>query len=227
MTPDTPARGERVWTAGDLTLPAREVARLAGCGPRGRWDDAVATAVEVARGLATPRARWVRAGADVDLETLFPGGTPVARIAERGDACWLFAVTIGPALENRVRALFADHELLDAVLLDAAGSTAAEATCDLLQRAVCPRGSSERFSPGYCGWSLQGQREIFSRVEPDALGMELLDTMLVQPLKSVTGVVVRAAPEDLRVGPERCAACDAQGCSRRQARFVPKSSGAA
>jgi hypothetical protein len=211
--------GELCWDAAALEMSAREVARLAQTGPSGRWDDAIAHAIDEARRWAQPRGRWRRLQSDQDAARMFPGGgTPVAAIAAASEQLWGFAVTIGSALEERVRAAFDAAELLDAVLLDAAGSVACEAACDLLQAAVCPQGTSERYSPGYCHWSVQGQRHMFSLVEPDRVGVELLASMLMRPLKSVTGVVVRASAETLRVPVEVCARCDARGCTRRQAK---------
>ena len=219
MTRDAPTRGEQAWSARELDISPREVARLANCGPGRKWDDAVAAAIDKTAELAQPRARWLHLDEDTDLERMFPGETPVASITARGDGRWVFVVTIGPALETRVQALFDGAEFLDAVLLDAAGSAAAEATCDRLQETLCREGNCERYSPGYCGWSMQGQKSLFALLEPERLGVELLDTMLMRPLKSVTGVVVRAPRETLRVDPIVCAGCDARGCSRRQAKF--------
>jgi hypothetical protein len=220
MRRNTPPAGELSWPTTELTISASQVARLANTGPRDRWDDAIAAAIEAARSLAQPSGRWARLDADRHPDGLFPDPTPVSAIVEGGDECWLFAVTIGPALETRVEELFAANELLDAVLLDAAGSITAEATCDLLQRALCGDAESERYSPGYCAWDMLGQRAIFDRVQPERLGVELLDTMLMQPLKSVTGVIVRAARETLRVEPAVCAGCDARGCTRRRAKYT-------
>jgi len=220
MMHETPPRGELAWPSDELTISPREVARLANTGPRGRWHDAVDAAIETARSLASPGARWLRLDADLKLDGMFPGETPVSAIVERGDERWAFAVTIGPALETRVEELFGSTELLEAVLLDAAGSVATEATCDLLQQTLCGGAESERYSPGYCGWSMHGQKMMFSLVEPERLGVELLDTMLMRPLKSVTGVVVRATRELLRVDEAVCAECDARGCTRRRAKFV-------
>jgi hypothetical protein len=212
--------GELRWDATALDIPSPEVARLAQTGPTDRWDEAVAQAIHEARQLARPRGRWCLLEGDLDAARMFPGGTPVAAIAAASERRWVFAATIGSALEERVRALFDAAELLDAVLLDAAGSVAAEAACDLLQSAVCPQGISERYSPGYCHWSIQGQRYLFSLVEPERVGVELLSSMLMRPLKSVTGVVVAASAEVLRVPAAACTRCDARGCARRQAKHA-------
>lgn len=199
----------------ELELSARAVAKLANAGPLSRCADAVQAAIEEARGLIAPRARWTSVG-DYELDGLFADRTPVAMIARSGER-WGFVATIGEALEKRVQEHFAAARFLEGVLLDAAGSTAAEAIADRVERECTGDATSERFSPGYCSWAMASQPGLFALLEPAALGIELLPSFLMKPLKSVSGIVVTASAEALRVEPASCKVCDARGCTRRQA----------
>jgi hypothetical protein len=205
-------------SASDLEIPLREVARLARCEPWRRWESSVKEAIDEAREILEPRARTL-AVQQADLGRLFEKDTPVETIAHAG-RCWLFIATIGPVLESRVSERMRNNELLESVLLDAAGSTAVEAVCDEVQKEIAAGEDSERFSPGYCSWSLEAQRGLFGLLHPLEIGVELLPSMLMQPLKSVSGMVVCAPKEQLEVPARICATCDAQGCARRKARFV-------
>jgi len=199
--------------AGSLALPAEQVATLAQCAPAGRYEAEVRAALAEASGLLEARACWLPL-AETDLEGLFPGETPVAGLA-RGRPRWAFVATIGPALEERVRLHFEEHRYLEALLLDAAGSVAAEAVCDRVQ-AECTNGAgSARFSPGYCGWDLSGQRRLFELLAPETLGVRLLPSLLMDPLKSVSGLVVAGPAESLRVPVEVCRRCGDPTCTRR------------
>jgi hypothetical protein len=204
--------------ATSIQVDPEKVRTLAHCGPDGRWLRSAKAAVAEARELFEPRARWKGLSAG-DLEGLFPSPTPVEEIARRGDT-WAFVGTIGPGLEARARDHLAGARYLEGVLLDAAGSVAVEALCDMVEGMCAPGGSATRFSPGYCAWSLAGQKRLFSLLRPEDLGVELLPSFLMRPLKSVTGIVVSADPEALTVPPAACEQCDAQGCTRRQARRV-------
>lgn len=213
MTPEAGARADLAPAPGEIAIAPGEVRRLSGCGTDPRWDGAVAAAIAEARALLEPRARFLPL-AEADLAGMFGEGTPVEAIARRGDR-WAFLGTIGAALEGRVRERLAAGMFLEGVLLDAAGSIAVESLCDRVEARVAEGGSAARFSPGYCGWQLQGQRRLFALLRPGEIGVRLLPSLLMEPLKSVSGIVVRAAPEDLRVPTEECESCDARGCVRR------------
>jgi len=199
-----------------LPISPEEIARLAACVPAARWHEAIETGIAEARGLIVPRARWVEVEPPA-LGILFAGETPVAPIASRGK-CRAFVATIGDALEARVRDHLASGRYLEGILLDAAGSVAVESVCDQVERGCAGDGPSARFSPGYCMWPLESQRRLFALLQPEEIGVTLLPSMLMQPLKSVSGLVVEAAlSEDLDVPAEDCAQCDATGCARRGA----------
>jgi hypothetical protein len=46
------------------------------------------------------------------------------------------------------------------------------------------------YSPGYCGWHVTGQRKLFKYLRPEEIGITLNASCLMQPLKSVSGVLV-------------------------------------
>jgi len=200
----------------DLEIAPREVARLARAGPAEGCADAIERAIAEARELMRPRAGWTAISTG-QVQTLFVEPTPVSRVAESGP-CWAFLATIGDALERRVQEHFAATRFLEGVLLDASGSVAAEAMAARIERACTGDQSSERFSPGYCHWVMAGQRPLLALLRSDELGVELLPSLLMQPLKSVSGIVVQAPEPLLRIDPDECRQCSAQGCERRQAR---------
>lgn len=216
MSPDARAFRDLSPPAGGLALDPREVARLAHCGPAARWVKEIQEGIAEGRDLLAPRARWTPLD-PASQAGLFTGGTPVERIAARG-TCWAFVATIGGTLETRVREHLGQGRYLQGVILDAAGSVAVEAICDLVERECAGGGPSARFSPGYCMWRLESQKALFSLLRPAEIGTELMPSMIMRPIKSVTGLVVSAAAsDDLVVDPGECAQCDATGCARRGA----------
>jgi hypothetical protein len=207
------------FSSHEIAIDPGEVARLAHCDP-GRWAKEIHAGIAEGRALIAPRARCLPVDAGA-LDGLFHGGTPVEEIAARG-ACWAFAATIGEPLEARVRDHFGSGHYLEAVVLDAVGSVAVEAVCQALERACAPAGPSARFSPGYCLWRLANQEALFALLRPGEIGIRLMASMIMHPLKSVSGLVVQAASgEDLVVAPEDCAPCEATGCTRRAVTSQP------
>jgi hypothetical protein len=73
------------------------------------------------------------------------------------------------------------------------------------------------YSPGYCGWHISGQRRLFAALKPQTIGITLNSSCLMQPLKSVSGVLVAASPEDHDIEPAYsfCVDCTTQECRDR------------
>ena len=195
------------------------VKRLARCGPDPKWDSWMEAALSEARRLVTPRARWRRLASD-DVTRIFSQPTPVAGIARRGE-CWAFVATLGSDLERRVRELFEAGRYVEGMFLDATGSSGVERLCDLAERRCGGGGSTARFSPGYCGWILPDQSRLLDLLSPAEIGIELLPSMIMRPLKTTSGIVVRAREEELQIPAGACAQCDALGCTRRRRRSEP------
>ena len=106
---------------------------------------------------------------------------------------WVGAITVGKELTELVESC--GDDLTRAVVFDAAGSECADSAMDFLQqqaaRTLLRQGKilgSRRFSPGYGGWKLENQKEIFGRLRLAELGMTYTATYIMQPEKSVTAV---------------------------------------
>lgn len=129
--------------------------------------------------------------------------TPLAGIFPRAQRLTLFAVTVGAAVSERIAVLFDEREFALAVMLDAAASEGVELAADVLEAALgeateaaAPAGSRSahlRYSPGYCGWHVSGQRALFAALKPEAIGIRLRPSQLMEPLKSISGVIVTGA----------------------------------
>lgn len=134
--------------------------------------------------------------------------------------------TIGPALEQREHHLLGTARTLDALLLDAFGSAAAEAAADALDRLLCVHAQAldlkllPRFSPGYGSWDVKFQRQLLALLPAASLGVCLTDGMMMIPRKSVSFAVRLSADADPRRTDRRhCARCDLAGCAHRAEPF--------
>ncbi len=74
-----------------------------------------------------------------------------------------------------------------------------------------------RYSPGYCGWDLSGQRALFGELHPKRIGLHLNDRCLMTPAKSITGVMVagRATIHAFENDFTFCASCRTKTCRAR------------
>jgi cobalamin-dependent methionine synthase I len=132
----------------------------------------------------------------------------------------IFATTIGSHLEEMVAYLAENGLVLQATVLDAIGSNAAERSAvfveDKIRRLASFFGlsASRRFSPGYCDWEVNQQKMVFRALNGDTAGIRLTDSLLMLPRKSVSGIIGLAESDIRNYNP--CATCRKQDCPGRR-----------
>jgi hypothetical protein len=153
--------------------------------------------------------------------------TALDAVLGRAHALALFAATLGEPLGARIGALVGGEDPPLGFVLDALASEAADGLSWRLAGAWRPRLEAPGraggamlivpYSPGYCGWHVRGQRALFRALGPETAGIELNESCLMRPIKSVSGALVAAAPEAHRIEPDfpACAACAAHECRAR------------
>jgi hypothetical protein len=153
--------------------------------------------------------------------------TPVAEISARADRLALFAVTLGEGICQEISARFESHDLAVGCMLDSVASIAADdlaehvgrqyregldsaGQVDAYARALC-------YSPGYCGWHISGQLKLFGYLRPQEIGITLRQSFLMDPLKSVSGVVLVGPREihEFDMDYTFCAQCTTRSCRAR------------
>jgi hypothetical protein len=161
-----------------------------------------------------------------DPETLLGGIYPNA------EALALFALTMGPGVGGKIESLFEEDEFPLGTMLDAVASLAADNAVEACEARLHdalsgagrlgPDGAVLGYSPGYCGWHVSGQRALFRRLRPDTIGIDLNDSFLMIPLKSVSGVLV-AGPREIHradTGHPFCRFCRTRTCEQRMRRLA-------
>lgn len=145
-----------------------------------------------------------------------------AGVPDPGRTVAVAVCTIGPALEEESGRRAAAGELLDALVLDAIGSAAAEAAADALNLRVCDvaaeRGleATPRVSPGYGEWPTAGQGPLLALLPIAELGITLTSGAMMVPRKSVSFAVSMVRPGSAAPHPaERCARCGLVRCRHR------------
>jgi hypothetical protein len=78
-------------------------------------------------------------------------------------------------------------------------------------------GTTVRFSPGYCDWSLREQITLFRMVKTRSIGVSLSPSALMKPRKSVSGVFGLSADGPAsRVRSNPCLMCEKLDCFSRR-----------
>lgn len=160
---------------------------------------------------------------------------PLGTIYPRADRLVLFALTMGEEVSRTIAERFDADDFALATMLDTAASLAVERTIGLLEQRIAAeqgedpeapgRNRTLNYSPGYCGWHITAQRNLFRYLRPEQLGITLNDSCLMTPLKSATGILVHGARSihDFEIGFRFCRACRGKTCLERRDR--PSSTG--
>ena len=153
--------------------------------------------------------------------------TPVGEIYDHAKHILLFAVTIGKETSSEIDRLFQTNDYPMGCMLDAAASVTADRAAAYIEQRFAASladagwsldsGAALRYSPGYCGWHISGQKKLFAYLKPEQIGITLRDSCLMEPLKSVSGVVL-AGPRDMHeFDPSfpSCSSCETYSCRDR------------
>jgi hypothetical protein len=128
----------------------------------------------------------------------------------------LFAATLGPAVDAKIREYMALRPS-DALALDAAASAAVEALADRVQEIISETPEANglfltaRFSPGYGDLPLELQPKILGVLDAQKkIGLTCTDSFILVPKKSVTAFIgIQKEPFKAKNSPcEKCKTAD-------------------
>lgn len=147
---------------------------------------------------------------------------PIADFLRPAKRVVLFVVTIGNGIEELAEARRAAGKTLEAYTLQGIGSAAADAAIDafvdhLWTREAGPgEAVSPPFSPGYCGLPITEQKTLFSILDTRPIGVSLLPSMIMVPIKSISGMVGIGNALEIEARGLPCNYCDLDRCQMRR-----------
>ncbi len=153
--------------------------------------------------------------------------SPVAEIFPRAKKLALFALTVGGELSDKIVELFENHDYALGSMLDSVASEATENAGIYMESYyfssvvgidnISIDDLVMRYSPGYCGWHISGQGKLFEFLNPEEIGIELNDSYLMLPLKSISGVMIVGSREihEFEIAYRFCDECKTMGCRDR------------
>lgn len=122
-------------------------------------------------------------------------GKDISRLLKDSSDVIVCASTIGEALERKVEELSNRKAILEATILDAIGSTAADTAMDYLNNMLIAEATrrriklTRRYSPGYGDFPLSIQRELLRVLDGESIGIRVSPSHMLIPRKSVTAVI--------------------------------------
>ncbi len=147
-------------------------------------------------------------------------GDTIARQLIHTKRVAVFACTAGPALEKWSKELMEQDEFVVGYVADTLASEAVERAMDRIQTSLRKERALERdaitlrYSPGYCGWPVADQHALFSLLPERFCGIELTQSALMTPIKSISGIIgIGKSVQELQYG---CSICELTTCFRRK-----------
>ena len=147
-------------------------------------------------------------------------GRIIAHQLHGSEAYALFVCTSGVEYDAYQQQLKQQGDMVRVFIADALGSVIAEKCADQmevsLQQSVDKLGwhHTNRFSPGYCGWHVSQQQLLFPFFQGQTCGVQLTDSSLMLPIKSVSGII--GLGKEVRRQDYTCGLCDFKQCYKRR-----------
>jgi len=232
--PDVLASTPQVFAEIPLKIDRDEVLRFQGYKkgrdvPTPEVEHLYEEAVEEAERLLLPRAVYRAmsvAAVDADGLSLADGTRfvipSIRRLWGPIEQFGIAICTVGEAIEERARQLFAEREFPLAVMLDSVGSAAVECLAEWVNDRLCQLALphlrvTNRVSPGYAGWRVEDQTAIFRLCAGTQIGVTLNQACVMTPAKSITFAVGIGAEARVDHYFTQCRRCWMRDCAYRRA----------
>ena len=153
--------------------------------------------------------------------SLFSLGKIVTHALKKSSSLAFFICTCGIEVEKLSKKLIKEGHTLEGYIVDLIGSEIAEGMADFIHREIGKDVAKEkmnytnRYSPGYCNWSVSDQQLLFPLLE-NKCGVSLTPSSLMMPIKSVSGLI--GIGPDVKFKGYSCNKCDASFCIYRDKR---------
>lgn len=156
-------------------------------------------------------------------DTVFAIGKTIARQLKGSESYAFFAATAGIEFEEFQHILQQENDMVKVYIADSLGSIIAEKAADYMEKELAKyikeKGwkHTNRYSPGYCGWHVSEQQKLFSLFPvASPCGIQLTDSSLMIPIKSVSGVI--GIGSSVRKLKYTCGLCTYENCFRKRKR---------
>ncbi len=146
-------------------------------------------------------------------------GKTVCKELRNAEQLLFFICTAGKSISQKSAELLKGEDPAKGYIFDQLGVFITEAAGDRMQQLIreeLPSGKNitNRYSPGYCHWNVSDQHLLFSLFPPAPCGVTLTESALMNPVKSISGVIGVGQAVSYRDYP--CALCLSVNCIYRK-----------
>lgn len=216
------------YSFSDLEIPMTEVAGFMGFEPDSIPDpfsDIIGKGLQIAAEICRPVGGYiVFDNPEIDSKTgilrvggktFHPAKVVISQVKYASSLAF-FICTVGKQISEKSKKFSENNDPMTGYILDVIGSIAADKTAEFIQKELeinCSKSGfkiSDRFSPGYCEWSVSEQKLLFDLFPPEIFGVELTAASLMYPVKSVSGLI--GIGKSLSQKRNQCQWCNDKDC---------------
>jgi len=134
-----------------------------------------------------------------------------------------FVVTAGVEFDSYLEQLKAEGDIVSEFLVYSIGSEIAEATVRFVTEKITEEADnqglkiSHSYSPGHCSWHVREQQQLFSLLPKNPCGVELNESSLMHPVKSISGII--GLGKDIETTLYGCEICGLKSCFKRKTKI--------
>lgn len=128
--------------------------------------------------------------------------------------------SVGEEIEKWSKYFMDNNEMLKGYLIDKIASELVEQLADktelLLEEELKQNElkATNRYSPGYCGWSVSDQQNLFSLLPTSFCGISVNDNSMMIPIKSISAVI--GIGKNAEKKDYECSICEIDFCYKRE-----------
>ncbi len=172
--------------------------------------------------LCTPRVGWriveevTNLTEDVRMgDVIFHTGPVIAQAMEEASSIAVFTVTLGAGYDEWMGQVKAEGDIMVEFVANSIASIVADGATEAMIKMLSEDAAADglkitnNYSPGYCGWPLAEQQQLFSFLPEGITCITLTESCLMLPIKSVSGII--GVGRDVLKRPYGCAVCDMKG----------------
>ncbi len=144
----------------------------------------------------------------------------ICKLMEGAERMVVFICTAGQGFTEDARRYNKEGDYLKGYIVDTLGSALVEKSMDFIQAALEKQMQKDgmnitnRYSPGYCNWPIDDQKQLFSLLPFNQCDIMLSESCLMIPIKSVSGII--GIGKKVKKSSYSCAICNNLTCIYRK-----------
>lgn len=144
----------------------------------------------------------------------------ICKLMEGAERIAIFICTAGQGFSDYSGKCNKEGDYLKGYIVDTLGSVLVEKSMDYIQSKLEEEmkkegmGITNRYSPGYCNWAIDDQKQLFALLPPNDCTIFLSDSCLMIPIKSVSGII--GIGKKVRKSDYSCDICNNLTCIYRR-----------